>query len=71
MAVRERVGWDHHHRKAKMSEYISRLGWALFMSDHWYNTWLDYKGSIHPNMRGFALMCKTKALINFDRVICS
>lgn len=51
--------------------HISRLGWALFMSDHWYNSWLDYKGSIHPNMRGFALMCKAKSMVNFDRVICS
>lgn len=44
---------------------------ALFMSDHWNNSWLDYRTSPSDGMRRFALKCKAKAIINFDRTLCN
>jgi len=51
-------------------EHISRLGWALFVSDHWYNSWIEYKNSHSDRLRRFAIMCKAKSIINYDSLLC-
>lgn len=52
------------------ARHLLNLFAALFMSDHWHNSWLEHKKSRILRMRRFAIWCKARSIVNYDRVLC-
>lgn len=52
-----------------MEKFSEKLGWALYISESWYDSWVRYRNMKDPLYRRMALKHKTYAMIRFDRVM--
>lgn len=51
-----------------MNAIIAQLGWALYVSEGWHDTWVRWLHGL-PVSAGFAQKSRAHAVVSYDRVL--